>query len=52
MNLPYFLIYIKESYENMNMLFPEEYGTDRYRVFGGRVVPVTKYKTVNKERER
>lgn len=52
MDLPCFLIYIKESYENMKMLFPEEHGTDRYRVFGGRVVSATKYKTVNKERER
>ena len=52
MNLPCFLIYIKESYENMKMLFPEEYGIDRYRVFCGCVVPITKYKTVNKERER
>ena len=35
MDLPCFLVYIKESYENMKMLFPEEHGTDRYRVLVG-----------------
>lgn len=46
---PYYLVHIKEPYKNMKILLPEEYGADRYCVFDGHVVPVTKYKTVNKE---
>lgn len=48
---PYFLVYIKEPYKNMKILLPEEYGTDRYRVFDGHVVPVIKYKTARKEKK-
>lgn len=48
---PYFHVYIKEPYKNMKILVPEEYGTNGYRVFDGRVVPTIKYKTVNKEKK-
>ena len=46
---PYYLVYIKEPYKNMKILLPEEKGTDSYHVFDGHVIPVTKYKTVNKD---
>lgn len=48
---PYYLVYIKEPYKNMKILFPEDSGRDKYYVYDGRSVPIIKYEITNMKKE-